>query len=115
MRYIILILLNVPVVLLALLSFITKYKMRKITKKRFKTQIFIWSAILLVLVGSFPVYNYMVGRPLLDSHELSLFDIAQTTVMILLLYIVNTLRQKIQRTEKMLRDLHQNLSLERRD
>ena len=114
MRYIILILLNIPVVLLALLGLVTKYKMRKITKEKFKFQIFLWVAILTVLIGSFPIYNYLMGKPILDSHELSLFDIVQTTVLIVLVYIVNTLRLKIQRTEATLRDLHQSLSIELR-
>lgn len=111
MRYILLILLNVPIILLALINFITKYKMKKITKERFKIQMFLWFIILVVLIGSFPIYNYLSGRQPLDSHELSLFDIIQTTVIILLLYFLNSLRQNVEWNERRVRDLHQELSI----
>lgn len=111
MRYIILVLLNAPIILLALVNFITKYKMKKITKERMKVQLFIWIAILVVLIGSFPVYNLISGRSPLDSQELSLFDIIQTTALILLFYIINSQRQKIEWNDRRLRDLHQELSI----
>lgn len=111
MRYIVLILLNAPIILIALVDFVARYKMKKITKERFRSQLFVWIAVLIVLIGSFPVYNYISGRPPLDSHELSLFDIVQTTAIILLFYVVNSQRQKIERNDKRLRDLHQELSI----
>lgn len=111
MRYLILILLNLPIILLALVNFITRYKLSKVEKAKFRQQIIIWIIILIVLVGSFPVYNISTGKALLDSSELSLFDIVQTTAIILLFYIVNNQRQKIERSEKEFRDLHQELSI----
>lgn len=71
----------------------------------------LWLLILIVLVGSFPVYNYLSGRPPLDSHELSLFDIVQTTAIVFLFYIANSQRQKMEWNERILRDLHQELSI----
>lgn len=111
MRYIILVLLNVPIILLALINIITKYKLKKITKDRLRGQLFLWLAILVVLICSFPLYNYLSGRPPLDAHELSLFDIVQTTAIILLLYIANSQRQKVETNERIVRELHQELSI----
>ena len=111
MRYAILVLLNIPIIALAFVNFITKYKMRKITKQRFKTQVLLWLSITVVLIGSFPIYNYLSGRAPLDSHELSLFDIIQTTAIILLFYVANSQRQKVEANERNLRDLHQELSI----
>ena len=112
MRYIILVLINLPIVLLALLNLVTVYKMKKMTKSRFLSQIFIWLGILIVLIASFPLYNFMHDRPLLDSHELSLFDVVQTTVIIYLIYIINRMRRKIESSDKLIRDLHQEVSIE---
>jgi hypothetical protein len=42
---------------------------------------------------------------------LSLFDIVQTTAIVLLFYIVNTQRQRIDQNERRVRDLHQELSI----
>ncbi len=111
MRYIVLVFLNLPVILLALVNILTQYKMKKVSKARFRHQIILWLVILIVLIGSFPFYNYLNGRPILDSSELSAFDIFQTTAIIFVFYIINNQRQKIERNEKTIRDLHQEVSI----
>ena len=111
MRYIILILLNVPIIMLALVNIVTDYKLKKISINRFRNQIFLWILILIVVIGSFPVYNILVGRPPLDSSELSLFDIVQTTIIIFLLYAINSQRQRIDQGEMMMKKLHREISI----
>ena len=111
MRYLILVLLNVPIILAALINIITQYKLHKVSVARFRHQLIIWLVIMVVLVGSFPMYNISIGHPSLDSSELSLFDILQTTAIILLFYIANNQRQRIDQNERRLRDLHQELSI----
>lgn len=111
MRYVILVLLNLPVILLAFLNILTKYKMGKIIKRRYYRQLLLWTMILVVLISSYPVYNLLVSRPLLDSTDLSAFDIVQTTVLIGLFYIMNNQRQKTEETERRLRELHQEISI----
>lgn len=111
MRYLFLILLNLPIILLALFNIVTQYKLKKVSRERFIHQIALWSVLLLVLIASFPVYNLIAGHPLLDSRELSLFDIAQTTAIVAMLYILNRQRQRAETNERMIRDLHQELSI----
>jgi len=110
-RYIVLAILNTPIVLLALLNIVTRFKMGKVSKRRFRRQIFMWVLILTVLLCSFPLYNYLNNRPMLDSTDLSAFDIVQTTAIIGLMYVLNNMRQKAEETERRLRDLHQELSI----
>ena len=111
MRYLVLVILNIPVILLALLSLVTRYKINKLDAGKFRQQLLLWLIVLLVLISSFPLYNLSAGRPLFDSHELSIFDIVETTAIIALFYIVNNQRQKLDRTERYLRDFHQELSI----
>lgn len=111
MRYIILVLLNLPVIFIALINIITQYKMKKMSQARFRHQIVLWLIILIVLVCSFPIYNLTRGYEIFDSSELSLFDIVQTTGIVYLVYILNNQRRKIEQNEKILRDLHQELSI----
>jgi len=111
MRYLILVLLNMPVILLALLNIVTQFKLGKMSKQRLRHQLALWLVLFVVLVSSFPVYNLLVGHSLFDSHELSLFDIIQTTAIIFMIYILNRQRQKNEQTEKLARDLHQELSI----
>ena len=99
MRYLVLVLLNVPIILAALINIVTQYKLRKVSPARFRHQLIIWLVLMIVLIGSFPLYNISIGHPPLDSSELSLFD------------IVNNQRQRIDQNERRLRDLHQELSI----
>lgn len=103
MRYITLVLLNVPIILAALINIITQFKLRRVSATHFKHQLIIWLIIMVVLVGSFPLYNISINHPPLDSSELSVFDILQTTAIILLFYIINNQRQRIDQNERRLR------------
>lgn len=111
MRYVILVLLNLPVILLGLVNILTQYKMRHVSVARFRHQVLLWLLILAILVGSFPLYNSLTSKPPLDSHELSSFDIAETTAIVYLIYIVNNHRRKLEQTEKTIRELHQEISI----
>jgi hypothetical protein len=111
MRYLILVLLNLPVILLALVNILTQYKLKKISVNRLRHQIILWVVILVVVISSFPAYNYFSGNQLFDSKELSLFDIAQTTALIYMIYVINNHRRKLEQTEKIIRDLHQEISI----
>jgi quinol-cytochrome oxidoreductase complex cytochrome b subunit len=111
MRYLILVLLNVPVILLALVNIVAQYKMKRISAARFRHQVVLWLVILVVLVSSFPIYNYLSGNRPFDSSELSLFDIVQTTAIVYMVYSINDHRRKIEQNERVLRELHQELSI----
>lgn len=111
MRYLVLVLLNTPIIFLALINIITQYKLRQVSITRFRHQLLIWLVILTTLIGSFPFYNAWCGKPLLDSSELSAFDIIQTTAIVLLFYIFNNQRQRLDQTDRRLRELHQALSI----
>lgn len=111
MRYLLLLLLNLPIIVIALMNIVTRYKTKSISRTRFKTQMVLWILILTVLIGSFPIYNALTGNPILGSERLSLFDIVQTTVIVHLIYIINNQRQKIDKVEKIVHDLHRDLSI----
>jgi hypothetical protein len=111
MRFLILLALNIPIISIALLNIVTRYKLRKISKRRLTIQMFLWAILLTVLVCSFPLYNLLSGRPLLDAQELTAFDIIQTTAIIFLFYVINTMRQRIEWSERTIRDLHQEVSI----
>lgn len=111
MRYIILVLLNLPVILLGLVNIVTQYKTKHVSAARFHRQVLMWFVILAVLVGSFPLYNYASNKPPFDSHELSSFDIVETTAIVYLIYVVNNHRRKLEQNEKTLRELHQAISI----
>lgn len=111
MRYLVLLVLNAPIIILAFINLLVHFKMHKISRRRFYQQLGIWFMISVVLICSYPVYNLLNDRPLLDASSLNAFDIIQTTAVIYLFYVVNDHRRKIERAEKAFRDLHQELSI----
>lgn len=115
MRYLIMVALNLPIIFLATLNILTQYKMKRVSKRRFIRQLLLWLIILVVLVGSFPVYNMLNDKHLVDSSELTLFDIFQTTAIVYLIYIINQQRQKIENNDKIARELNQEISIKLSD
>lgn len=111
MRYLILLALTAPIIILAFINLLVQFKTRKISKQHFYKQLGVWFVISAVLVCSYPVYNLLNNRPLLDASSLNAFDIVQTTAIIYLFYVVNDHRRKIERAEKAFKDLHQELSI----
>lgn len=111
MRYLILVVLNLPIILLAFINLFTQYKLHKITFDRFRVQLILWLIVFICLLASFPVYNYFSGAPLFDSSKLSGLDILQTTTIVYLIYVINDHRRKIESNEKTMRNLHQELSI----
>jgi hypothetical protein len=111
MRYGVLVLLNAPIIFLALVNIVSQYKLGRVSQTRFRHQIILWLLIMAVLIGSFPFYNLANGKPALESANLSLFDIVQTTAIIYLIYIINNFRRKIEQNEHTIRNLHQELSI----
>jgi len=111
MRYIFLVILNLPITGLAMLNILTQYKLGKISKRRFTHQFIFWVVVLAALVLSFPLYNMSRNKPILESSKLSLIDIFESTIIIYLVYIINNHRRKIEQNERLIRDLHQEISI----
>lgn len=109
--YILLLVINLPFVVLAITGIITRYKMKRITKKRAFIQLSIWLLVLLGLIVARPLYYWLFSRELTVSDAMSLFDVVQLTAIVFLLYVANGHSNKIEQTEKRLNDLHQELSI----
>lgn len=110
-RYLLLFLLNLPFILAGILSAITHYKLGRSTKSRLATQISIWLLLLVGLAIAEPLYEWLFARGLTQTESLSLFDVVQITAIVVILYIANRTRLKLEVVERRLNDLHQELSI----
>ena len=110
-RYLILVLLNLPLILIALLGAIVDYKTGKITKKKYWAYTAVWVIILLCLTFAHSIYEFLFSNKLTVSEPLSLFDVIQITGIIFILFVANRSRIKIEILEKRIQDLHQELSI----
>ena len=110
-RYLILLILSLPFILLAILSAVTKYKLGHSTKKQLVTQVVMWLLILIGLASAESIYNWLFQHKLTQTEPLSLFDVIQITAIIIVFYMANRSRSKIEVLEKRIQDLHQELSI----
>lgn len=111
-RYLLLFLLNLPFILVAILSQVTQYKLGRSSKRRLYTQMVIWILITIGLLGAEPLYNWLFSQGLTDTDSLSLFDVVQITAIVMLFYVANRSRAKLEALERRVQDLHQEISIE---
>ena len=110
-RYLILLILNTPLILAALLSALVDFKMRKLTRRKFSAQVLIWLIIFGGLAAAQPVYEFLFSNQLTKTEPLSLFDVIQISGIIVVLFIANRSRIKVERLERRVQDLHQEISI----
>lgn len=110
-RYLLLFLLNLPFILAAMLSQITQYKLGKSSRRRLRVQLVLWGIILIGLASAEPLYNWLFASGLTQTESLSLFDVVQVTALVIVFYMANRSRQKIEVLEHRLNDLHQEISI----
>ena len=110
-RYTLLFLLNLPLILMAFIGTIAKYKLGHSTKRRTIIQLLIWICILIGLVVAEPLYEWLQRSGYTDTNSLSLFDVIQITAIIIALYICSRLQAKTDVLEQRFNSLHREVSI----
>lgn len=110
-RYLILFLLNAPLVIAGLLNTVVSYKLNKLGRSRFIFRLFLWVGILSGLVFAKPIYTFLFSNNLTESEPLSLFDVIQITGIVLTYYVASHALSKVDSLERRVNDLHQELSI----
>jgi hypothetical protein len=110
-RYLVLVMLNTPLVLAALLGALVDFKLGKLTRRKFAIQIGVWLVILAGLASAHLIYEFLFSNNLTQTEPLSLFDVIQITGIITVLFMANRSRIKVENLERRVQDLHQELSI----
>lgn len=110
-RYTLLLLLNLPLILMAIVATVTRYKLGHATGRRTAVQLAIWLVILGGLILAQPLYEWLRANGYTDTDSLSLFDVIQITAIVIILYIVTRMRAKIDALEQRLASLHREISI----
>jgi hypothetical protein len=110
-RYLLLVILNLPLISAGLLGALVDYKLGKITHKKYAGQTLLWLFILLSLAAAKPIYEFLFNHQLTQTEPLSLFDVIQITGVVLVLFMANRSRIKVDSLERKVQDLHQELSI----
>jgi len=110
-RYLLLILLNAPFIIAAIVSAIVGFKLGTIPRRRFFFRISLWVIVFVGLILAEPLYDYLFNHKLTDTEPLSLFDVVQITGIVVVFYIATRTRAKLDTLERRVQDLHQELSI----
>jgi hypothetical protein len=110
-RYLILVLLNLPLIIAGVLSAVVSYKLKRGTFRNFLFRITLWLGILIGLIFAQPIYNYLFSEGLTQTEPLSLFDVILITGVLLTLFISNRAHIKADKLERRVNDLHQEISI----
>ena len=110
-RYLILVLLNIPLVAAAILNAIVSYKLKHLSLRRFVFKVSFWIVVFAGLIFAKPIYNFLYSEGLTQTEPLSLFDVLEITGIIYVFYLVNRLYVKVDVLERRTQDLHQELSI----
>lgn len=74
-------------------------------------QVLLWLIVVIGLALAQPIYEWLLSHKLTDTEPLSLFDVIQITAIVIVFYIANRTRTKLEMLERRLQDLHQELSI----
>ena len=110
-RYLILVILNTPLVVAALLSALVNFKMGKISRKAFIRRVIFWLVIFFGLAFTQSIYDFLFSNNLTQTEPLSLFDVIEITGIIVVLFMESRSRMKLEALERRVQDLHQVLSI----
>lgn len=110
-RYLLLVIINMPLILAALLSALVDFKMGKYSFRKYLWQTFVWVVILIGLASVQTIYSFLFSNHLTQTEPLSLFDVMQITGIIVVLFIANRSHNKIEALERRVQNLHQELSI----
>ena len=110
-RYLILVILNTPLILAGIINSLVGYKLGRMTRGRFIFGLVFWLILLLGLIFVKPIYTFLFSNNLTKTEPLSLFDVIQITGIVFTLFIANKAFGKADLLERRLNDLHQELSI----
>lgn len=110
-RYLILIILNTPLIIAGVLDAIVSYKLNRSSRRRLIFRFIVWFVIFVGLVFMHSIYNFLFSHQLTQTEPLSLFDVVQITGIIFVFFIANQAYARADHLERRVQDLHQELSI----
>jgi hypothetical protein len=110
-RYLVLVILNTPLVIAGILNAIVSYKLKHTSRRRCAIKVLLWLGIFAGLVFTKSIYSFLFSNHLTQTEPLSLFDVVQITGILLTLFIASQAHTKVDLLERRVQDLHQELSI----
>lgn len=110
-RYLLLVILNTPLIIAGTINAVVSYKLGHSSKRRLVVRVITWIVIFLSLLFTKSIYDFLFSNKLTQTEPLSLFDVIQITGIIFTFYIANQAYIRADYLERRIQDLHQELSI----
>lgn len=110
-RYLILVILNTPLILAAILNAVVSYNLKHLSLRRLVFKVGFWLTVFIGLLFAESIYTFLYTEGLTQTEPLSLFDVMQITGVVFVFFLVNRLYVKVDVLERRVQDLHQELSI----
>lgn len=112
-KYLLLVLINSPLVLIGIVRAITRYKTKpaRISKHKAVVEVLFWLSIGAALSFAQPIYNAAVRYNLTDSTPMSLFDVAVLTLFVFALLMIVETNEELTALKKTVSRLHEKLAI----
>jgi hypothetical protein len=108
-KYALLVLVNLPLIIIGIVSAVTGYKTSRISKKRCVVEVVFWLLVGVVLSLVEPLYNALVKHNLTDSQPMSIFDMVLLTLILFCFLLIKNANERASQLAKKVSRLHENL------
>jgi hypothetical protein len=112
-KYLLLVLINLPVVLIGVIRAITRYKTKpaRISRNKAVIEVVFWLAIGVGLSFVEPFYNTLLRHNLTDSPSMSIFDVALLTLFVFALLLIVETNEELTALKKTVSRIHERLAI----
>jgi len=107
-KYALLILVNLPLILIGIISAITSYKTSRISKKKCIAQVAMWLTVGVLLCFVEPIYNALITHNLTNSQPMSIFDMVLLTLILFCLLLIKQTNEKLDLLSTKFSRMHEN-------
>ncbi|MCB0538107.1 MAG: DUF2304 family protein [Bacteroidetes bacterium] len=110
-KYTLLLILNLPIALMGLLAVLEQYHKKRIGKISLILKTMFWLSVIIGLLFSDTLYEYLVANSLTDSTPLSIMDVVLITGLNVSLVMHSSQFIKLDNLERQINELHEILSI----
>jgi hypothetical protein len=110
-KYAILVIVNLPLLLIAIVGTLTNYKTGRISKKKASFEVVFWLTIGMLLVLIEPIYNTLIRHDLTNSAPMNIFDVALLTLFVLSVLLIKQSNEKVSQLNKKISRMHESIVL----
>jgi hypothetical protein len=110
-KYVLLVLINSPLIIFAVLMAVTSYKTGRSTKRRCTVLVVFWLLVGTGMLFVEPAYDLLVRANLTASPPLSVFDIILLTALLFLMLLLVQLYDKLTALSRKVSKMHESIAI----